>query len=73
MPTILSILLLIGGVFGFLGACIAFLITWNEYSKHHFFTGKKLFMEALKMAVFTFAFFILLSILLAFIFLKLGL
>ena len=69
---IYKILILIGGAFGFLGACIAFLITWNEYSKHHFFRGKKLFMEAFKVWALTLVFFILLSATLAFVFSKLN-
>jgi hypothetical protein len=66
---IYKILILIGGTFGFLGACIAFLITWNE-SKKHGIGGRRLFREAFKVAAFTFLFFILLSIVVAFIFTK---
>jgi hypothetical protein len=72
MLTILPVLLMIGGTFGFLGACIAFLVTWNEYYKHHF-RGKRLFKEAFKVGMFTFLFFILLSIVVAFVFTKLSL
>jgi hypothetical protein len=69
---IYKILILIGGTFGFLGACVAYLVTWNE-SKKRGFSGRRLFKEAFKVAAFTFIFFILLSIALAVIFSKLGL
>jgi len=69
---IYKILILIGGIFGFLGACVAYLITWNEAKKHDI-RGKNAVIEGVNMALFTFIFFIILSIALAFIFLKLGL
>jgi hypothetical protein len=72
MSPIFSILILIGLVFGFLGACVAYLVSWNE-SKKHSINGAPLFKESFKIAVFTFLFFILLSVVLAFVFAKLGL
>ena len=69
---IYKILILIGGIFGFLGASIAFLITLNE-CKRHDIRGKNYVAESFKVAAFTFAFFIILSVALAFIFTKLSL
>ncbi|MDR3558725.1 MAG: hypothetical protein P4L61_04275 [Candidatus Pacebacteria bacterium] len=69
---IYKILLLIGGIFGFLGACIAFLITLNEYKRHDIH-GKSFVAESFRAAAFTFIFFIILSVVIAFIFTKLNL
>jgi len=52
---------MIGLVFGFLAALIAFLITWNEYQKHKF-KGKRLFREVFSAGLFTFIIFFLLSL-----------
>jgi hypothetical protein len=56
----------IGAVFGFLAALMAFFITWNEYQKHGF-RGKRLFMEAFRVLLFTFVVFLFLSLLIGFI------
>jgi uncharacterized Tic20 family protein len=69
---IYKVLILISGIFGLLGACIAFLITWSE-QKRRDIVGKNAVKEGVKMAVFTFIFFVLLSLVLAFIFSKLNL
>jgi H+/Cl- antiporter ClcA len=57
--------IVIGIVFGLLAALMAFVITWHEYEKHKF-TGKRIFKEAFQSAIFTFAIFLLLSILTGF-------
>jgi H+/Cl- antiporter ClcA len=53
--------IVIGIIFGFLAALMAFVITWHEYEKHKF-TGKRLFKEAFQSAIFTFVIFLFLSI-----------
>jgi len=58
--------IVIGIIFGFFAALMAFVITWHEYEKHKF-TGKRLFKEAFQAAIFTFGVFLLLSILIGFI------
>jgi len=58
--------IVIGIIFGFLAALAAFVITYNEYEKHKF-TGKRLFMQAFKTAIFTFAVFLILSLLAGFL------
>jgi len=58
--------IVIGIVFGFLAALMAFVITWHEYEKHKF-TGRRLFKEAFQAAAFTFVVFLLLSILVGFL------
>jgi H+/Cl- antiporter ClcA len=55
----------IGVIFGFLAALMAFVITWHEYEKHKF-TGKQLFRQAFQAAIFTFIVFLLLSLLVGF-------
>ena len=72
MPTIFNILLLIGGVFGLLGSGIAYLITFNEYKRRDI-RGKSAAREASEVAAITFAFFVALSCILGYIFLKSGL
>jgi H+/Cl- antiporter ClcA len=54
--------IVIGIVFGFLAALMAFVITWHEYEKHKF-TGKRIFKEAFQSAIFTFVVFLFLSLL----------
>jgi H+/Cl- antiporter ClcA len=66
----LPISIVIGIVFGFFAALMAFVITWHEYEKHKF-TGKRLFKEAFQAALFTFAVFLLLSLLLGFLLVRL--
>ena len=58
----LAISIVIGVIFGFIAALMAFVITWHEYEKHKF-TGKRLFKEAFQTAIFTFIVFLLLSLL----------
>jgi H+/Cl- antiporter ClcA len=60
MPIALS--LLIGIVFGFFAGAAAFLITYNEYRKHHF-SQNRLIKTSLNSALFAFLFFALLSFL----------
>jgi len=56
----------IGVIFGFLAALMAFVITWHEYEKHKF-TGRRVFKEAFQSGIFAFAIFLLLSLLLGFL------
>ena len=58
--------IVIGIIFGFFAALMAFVITWHEYEKHKF-TGKRLFKEAFQAAVFTFGVFLILSLIIGFI------
>jgi H+/Cl- antiporter ClcA len=58
--------IVIGIVFGFIAALMAFVITWHEYEKHKF-TGKRLFKEAFQSAIFTFAVFLILSFIIGFV------
>ena len=58
--------IVIGVIFGFLAALAAFVITYNEYEKHKF-AGKRLFMQAFQTAIFTFAVFLILSLLAGFL------
>jgi len=62
----LTISIVLGIVFGFFAALMAFVITWHEYEKHKF-TGKRLFKEAFQAGIFTFVIFIFLSILIGFL------
>jgi uncharacterized protein YybS (DUF2232 family) len=62
----LAFSIIIGIVFGFLAALMAFVITWHEYEKHKF-AGKRLFKEAFQAAIFTFVVFLLLSLLVGFL------
>ena len=61
---VLSIVL--GIIFGFFAALMAFVITWHEYEKHKF-TGKRLFKEAFQAAIFTFIVFLILSFIIGFV------
>ena len=69
---IYKILILIGGVFGLLGAGIAYLITFNEYKRRDI-RGKSAAREATEVAIFAFVFFVILSVALGYIFSKLSL
>ena len=62
----LVISVVIGIVFGFFAALMAFVITWHEYEKHKF-TGKRIFKEAFQSAIFTFVVFLLLSFIIGFL------
>jgi H+/Cl- antiporter ClcA len=62
----LTISIVLGIVFGFFAALMAFVITWHEYEKHKF-TGKRLFRQAFQAAIFTFAVFLILSFIIGFI------
>jgi len=68
---LLLILILIGGLFGPLGAVMAALITYNEYVRHYPDKREPLRM-AVKMGIFTLAFFIILCAVLAFVFSKIN-
>ena len=57
----LAISIVIGIIFGFIAALMAFVINWHEYEKHKF-TRERLFKEAFQAAIFTFIVFLLLSI-----------
>jgi len=58
--------IVIGIIFGFLAALMAFVITWHEYERHKF-TGMRLFRESFQSAIFTFVVFLLLSLLVGFL------
>ena len=62
----LALSIVVGIVFGFIAALMAFVITWHEYEKHKL-TGKRLFKEAFQSAIFTFIVFLLLSLLAGFL------
>ena len=66
----LVISILIGIVFGFLAALTAFAITWREYEKHKF-TGKRLFREAFQDAIVAFGVFLLSSVLIGILLVRL--
>jgi uncharacterized protein YybS (DUF2232 family) len=56
-----NIFLGIGGIFGFLAALMAYLITYNEWM-HHYPTKKEPRKIALEVAIFTFIFFFSISL-----------
>ena len=58
--------IVIGIIFGFFAALMAFVITWHEYEKHKF-VGKRLFKEAFQAAIFTFVVFLFLSFIIGFV------
>ena len=58
--------IVIGIIFGFFAALMAFVITWHEYEKHKF-TGKRLFKEAFQAAIFSFIVFLILSFIVGFV------
>jgi len=62
----LAISVILGIIFGFSAALIAFVITWHEYEKHKF-TGKRLLKKAFQAAIFTFVFFLISSFIIGFI------
>jgi hypothetical protein len=55
-----AMLLALGGIFGALAACSAFLITWKGYA-HHLTDRKKILKASLQTAVITFIFFMILT------------
>ncbi|PIY82609.1 MAG: hypothetical protein COX96_04960 [Candidatus Omnitrophica bacterium CG_4_10_14_0_2_um_filter_44_9] len=59
----------IGIVFGFVAALMAFVITWREFERHKF-AGERLFKEAFQSGIFTFVVFLLLSILAGFLLIR---
>ena len=61
----LVISIVLGIIFGFIAALMAFVITWHEYEKHKF-AGKRLFMQAFQAAILAFTVFLLLSLLAGF-------
>ena len=62
----MRVFFVIGIIFGLLAAASAFAIIWQEYERHQF-TRKRLFKEAFQAAIFTFAVFLLLSLLAGFL------
>jgi hypothetical protein len=52
--------------FALIAALMAFLITWHEYQKHQF-KGRKLFIESFRAALFAFAIFVLISIIIVYL------
>jgi hypothetical protein len=62
----MRVFFVIGIIFGLLAAASAFVIIWQEYERHQF-TRKRLFKEAFQAAIFTFAVFLLLSLLAGFL------
>jgi len=58
--------IVLGIIFGFFAALIAFVITWHEDEKHKFI-GKRLFKEAFQAAIFTFVVFLILSFIIGFV------
>ena len=62
-----TIMLTLGIVFGFMASVMAFLITYNEYQKHQF-PKNRLWKESLESFIFTFIFFLVLSIILGYLF-----
>ncbi len=67
--TIFTLITLVGTFFGFLGAVMAYLITYNEYI-HHYPTKREPKRLALQTGLFTFTFFLIIVLLLAYIFAK---
>jgi hypothetical protein len=65
MPQTFSLLLIIGIIFGSLGALSAYFITYNEWM-HHYSTKKEPRKMALEIAVFTFGFFMAIAIIAGF-------
>lgn len=63
------VFLLIGVIFGAIGALMAFFITLEEYRKH-FLGGNRAFKEAFRTAVVTFVVFVGLAMVVGFLFSK---
>lgn len=61
--------IVMGVIFGFLAALAAFVITWQEYERHKF-TGKRLFIQAFKTAIFAFLIFLILSVIIGFLIMR---
>jgi len=61
MKQTFEISLVIGLFFGLIGAIMAFLITYEEYS-HHYADKRKSFKHAIQTAIFTFAVFLVLTL-----------
>lgn len=59
--SLISLFLGLGGVFGFLAALMAYLITYGEYL-HHYPDKKRPRKLALEAAIFTFIFFLFLAL-----------
>ena len=55
----MNVIIIIGLIFSPIGAVMAFLITYEEYT-HHYADQRKIFRQAVKTAVFTF--FVLLAV-----------
>lgn len=61
------IMFTLGIIFGFIASVMAYLITYNEYQKHQF-PRSKLIKVSLESAIFTFIFFLILSVILGYLF-----
>jgi len=61
MKPIFIITLVIGAIFSLVGALMAYVIAYEEYS-HHYTDKRKPFQHAMQTAVFTFVVFLVLSI-----------
>lgn len=59
--TVLTIFATVGTAFGLIASAMSFLTTWNELEKHQY-PPAKLRRESLRTAVFTFFFFIVISL-----------
>jgi len=68
---LLYLLILVGGLFGFLGGIMAALITYHE-QRHHYPDSKEPMRIALRTGFYTFSFFVALCLVLAFVFTKLN-
>ena len=63
---LIELVAIIGGVFGFFGSIMAFIITYDEY-RRHFRDKSKPFWMAFEMAVLAFLVFVALSIIVGFV------
>ena len=66
MSSVFSLLLVIGGFFGFLGAVMAYLITYKEWI-HHYTSPEIPRKMALETAIVTFIFFLAVAMLVGFV------
>jgi len=65
MKPVFTITLVIGAIFSLVGALMAYVIAYEEYS-HHYADKKKPFHHAMQTAIFTFCVFLVLSIIVGF-------
>ncbi len=62
-----TIMLVLGTIFGIIASAMAYLITYEEYRKHQF-PKQRLIKTSLQSALFTFLFFLILSLILGYVF-----